>query len=485
MSGPQDTNFGGFERRPSGAAYQSNLALGAGSKVPPHSMEAEMGVLGGLLLENAAFDQIIDVALQPEDFYAESHQILFQAMTDLLNRGSPVDQITVSEVLKNAGTLEKVGGRAYIAEVAGADYSISNIVSYATIVKEKSQQRQIIRVCVDQSGKAYNGVEDHAAYTEETEKRLLEATSDARKNTFAPLNEVLIKNFNQLQEQAMKDGQITGVPSGFSDLDRHTSGWHGGQLLIVAARPGMGKTSFMLNLALHAAENNVGTAIFSLEMSSEELTMRLLAMESKVDSQRLKNARRLQDADWRNLQRAAGKMSELPIHIDDSAALNLLEIKSRCRRLQSRNGLGLVIVDYLQLMRGLGNRGGGSSFDRQLEISEISRGLKAMAKELNVPVIAASQLNRGVESRQDKRPMLSDLRESGAIEQDADMVMFIHRDELYSKEQSEHKGEAELIIGKHRSGNTGTVKLAWLGQYTTFKDIAHAEPTGPESDQIF
>ncbi len=475
----------GFERRPSGAAFNPNLALGVGSKVPPHSIEAEMGLLGGLLLDNSAFDQIVDIGLTSEDFYGEAHQILFQAMSDLLSRGSPVDQITVSEVLKNAGTLDKIGGRAYIAEVSGADYSVSNIVHYATIVKEKSQQRQVIRVCVEVAGEGYGGVEDHAQYTEAAEKRILEATSNDRKSTFHPLNEVLIRNFGQLQEQAMKDGQLTGVPSGFSDLDKHTSGWHGGQLLIVAARPGMGKTSFMLNLALNAAEKNQGVAIFSLEMSSEELTMRLLAMEARVDSQRLKNARRLQDADWRNLQRAAGKLSELPIFIDDSAALNLLEIKSRCRRLQNRHGLGLVIVDYLQLMRGLGNRGGSSSFDRQLEISEISRGLKALAKELNVPVIAASQLNRGVESRQDKRPMLSDLRESGAIEQDADMVMFIHRDELYNKEQSEHKGEAELIIGKHRSGSVGTIKLAWIGQYTTFRDLSYSEPTGPEPDQIF
>ncbi|NUM89241.1 MAG: replicative DNA helicase [Bdellovibrionales bacterium] len=461
-----------FERRSAGASFDFAAVTG---KMPPHSQEAEMGVLGGLLLENSSFDQIVDLELKPEDFYSESHRHVFKAIRDLLDKGQPADIITVSHSLQNLGLLERAGGRQYIADLADFDYSTSNIAHYAQIVRDKSQQRQIIRVCQEQSQKAYIGVEDHAGYTEETEKKLLEATASDRRSNFDSLKSVLVRNFTQLQEQAMRDGQLTGVPSGFKDLDKETSGFHGGQLIIVAARPGMGKTSLMLNLALHAAENSNGVAVFSLEMAREELSMRLLAMESRVDSSRLKNARRLQDEDWKKLTRAAGKLSEMPVYIDDTAALNLLEIKSRCRRLQTQHGLGLVIVDYLQLMRGLSSRGAGSSSERQLEIAEISRGLKALAKELNVPVIAASQLNRGVENRQDKRPMLSDLRESGAIEQDADMVLFIHREEMYQKDSHDHKGEAELIIGKHRSGSVGTVKLTWIGQYTTFRDWSGVE----------
>jgi len=452
-----------------------------GAKVPPHSIEAEKSVLGGILLDNQAMDRIADIRLEADDFYSESHQRIYRAIFDLIARGMPADIITTTNALKDGGLLDRVGGAAYVSSLVDYEYSVANIVAYATIVHEKSQQRKIIKVATEQSGKAFEGVEDHTAFVEETEKKFFAVTSAKNSNTFDPLKEILLRNFKQIEELSSRPGGLTGTPSGFKDLDKHTSGWHGSQLIIVAARPGMGKTSFMLNLALNASlsEAKTGVAIFSLEMSKEELTMRLLAMESKVDSQRLKNGR-LQEQDWKNLQRAAGKLAECPIFIDDTAALNLLELKSRCRRLQSLHGLGLVIVDYLQLMRGIGNRV-GNSFNREQEIAEISRGLKAMAKELNVPVIAASQLNRGVESRQDKRPMLSDLRESGAIEQDADMVLFIHRDEQYNKEQSEQKGEAELIIGKHRSGQVGTVKLAWIGQYTTFKDLSHTEYGGADS----
>lgn len=458
-----------------------------GGKVPPHSLEAEKSVLGGILLDNAAMDRIADIRLDADDFYAENHQRIYRTIFELIARGSPADIITVTNSLKDSGQLEKAGGAAAVSSLVDYEYSVANILAYATIVKEKSQQRKIITVSLEQSGKAYTGVEDHTAFVEETEKRLFEVTSAKNTNTFDPLKEILLRNFKQIEELSTKPGGVTGTPSGFKDLDKHTSGWHGSQLIIVAARPGMGKTSFMLNLALNASlsETKHPVGIFSLEMSKEELTMRLLAMESKVDSQRLKNGR-LQEQDWKNLQRAAGRLAECPIYIDDSAALNILELKSRCRRLQSMHGLGLVIVDYLQLMRGIGvGRAGASS--REQEIAEISRGLKAMAKELNVPVIAASQLNRGVENRQDKRPMLSDLRESGAIEQDADMVLFIHREEQYTKEQSEHKGEAEIIIGKHRAGQVGTVKLAWLGQYTTFKDLSTGDYGGPQdsSDSVF
>lgn len=456
----------------------------AGGKVPPHSLESEKSVLGGILLDNTALDRIADIRLEADDFYSESHQRVYRAVFDLITRGVPADIVTITNNLRDAGLLDKVGGAAYISSLVDYEYSVANILAYATIVKDKSQQRKIISVTAEQAGKAFDGVEDHTAFIEETEKKIFEVTSTKNANSFDPLKEILLRNFKQIEEIASRPGGLTGTPSGFKELDKHTSGWHGSQLIIVAARPGMGKTSFMLNLGLNASmsEKKVPVAIFSMEMSKEELTMRLLAMESRVDSQRLKNGK-LQEQDWKNLQRAAGKLAECPIFIDDTAALNLLELKSRCRRLQSLHGLGLVVVDYLQLMRGLGGK--SSSFNREQEIAEISRGLKALAKELNVPVIAASQLNRGVESRQDKRPMLSDLRESGAIEQDADMVMFIHRDEQYNKEQSEQKGEAEIIIGKHRSGQVGTIKLAWIGQYTTFKDLAHNDyGSTPDRDNV-
>jgi replicative DNA helicase len=349
---------------------------------------------------------------------------------------------------------------------------VPNGPAYAQIVKEKSSERKIILACTEQAAKAYEGVEDHNAYREETEKRVLEATSEKKLSSYRSLGDTLQDVFTHLQDTASRDTKIVGVPSGFSDLDKETMGWHNGQLIIVAARPGMGKTSLMLNTALHAAlQARTSVAFFSMEMTRDELAMRLLSMESRVDAGRLKNASRLQEQDWKHLQRAAGEMHEAQLFLDDTPALNILEIKSRARRIKTQHGLGLVLVDYLQLMRGLGHKG---NYSREQEIAEISRGLKAMAKELQVPVIAASQLSREVERREKSKPKLSDLRESGAIEQDADIVLFIHRD----KDNPEMQREAELIIGKHRSGNTGEIKLAWHGQYTTFKDYAYGGDSG-------
>jgi replicative DNA helicase len=308
---------------------------------------------------------------------------------------------------------------------------------------------------------------------------VLAATAERKLQTYSSLSDTMLQLFNHLQEVASRKTQITGVPSGFRDLDKETMGWHPGQLIIVAARPGMGKTSFMLNTALSSAvKSQTSIAFFSMEMTKQELAARLLSMEAKVDSNRLKNASRLDEQDWRALQRAGGELQNAQLYLDDTPALNILELKSRCRRIQSQHGLGLVVVDYLQLMRGLGSRPGGAS-SREQEIAEISRGLKALAKELQVPIIAASQLSREVERREKKKPQLSDLRESGAIEQDADIVLFIHRD----KDNPDLQNEAELIIGKHRSGNTGEVKLAWLGQYTTFRDYAYgSDPETPPAD---
>ncbi len=468
------------------AAGASNFGAGASftrpsGKTPPHNIEAEMNVLGGILLDNRSLDSVYEIGLQPEDFYKESHQKIYRAILDLAQRSQPADAVTLKNALASSANLEKVGGATYIAELVASDYSVMNVPAYGLIVKEKSVERKIIHVCAEQVTKAYEGVEDHNAFKEETEKRVLEATSERKLNTYSSLSDSMLEVFNHLQETASRNTRIIGVPSGFRDLDQETMGWHAGQLIIVAARPGMGKTSFMLNTALHSAvQGQTSVAVFSMEMSKAELTMRLLSMEARVDSNRLKNASRLQESDWKHLQRAAGEMQNAQIFLDDTPALNLLELKSRCRRIQSQHGLGLVVVDYLQLMRGIG-RGGGSYNSREQEIAEISRGLKAMAKELNLPVLAASQLSREVEKRERKKPQLSDLRESGAIEQDADIVLFIHRE----KDNPELQNEAELIIGKHRSGNTGEVKLAWLGQYTTFKDFAYGGETSSGPQDIF
>lgn len=443
-------------------------------RVPPHNLEAEMNVLGGILLDNRALDSVFEIGVTAEDFYKDSHEKIFTAIFELTRRGQPADAITLRNLLASSGLLEQIGGASYISDLVESDYSVVNVPAYAQIVKEKSTERKIISVCTEQAHKAYEGVEDHNAYREETEKRVLEAAADAKKSTITSLGQTLQSVFTHLQDTASRDTKIIGVPSGFTDLDKETMGWHAGQLIIVAARPGMGKTSFMLNTALHAAlKGNTSVAVFSMEMTRDELALRLLSMEARVDAGRLKNASRLQEQDWKHLQRAAGEMHEAQLYLDDTPALNLLEIKARSRRIKSQHGLGLIVVDYLQLMRGLGGR--GNSYNREQEIAEISRGLKAMAKELEVPVLAASQLSRDVEKRGDKsRPKLSDLRESGAIEQDADIVMFIHRD----KENPEMQREAELIIGKHRAGNTCDIKLAWLGQFTTFRNYDYGGDSG-------
>lgn len=444
-------------------------------KVPPHNIEAEMTVLGGILLENRSLDSAYEIGLQPEDFYQESHQRIYRAILDLASRSQPADVVTLRNALMNAGILEKVGGAQYIAELVASEYSAVNVPAYAQIVKEKSVERKIISVCSEQATKAYSGVEDHHMFREETEKKILEATSERKLSSFSSLGETMHELYNHLQEVAARKTQIIGVPSGFIDLDKETMGWHAGQLIIIAARPGMGKTSFMLNTSLKSAiEADTSVAIFSMEMSKRELAMRLVSMEARVDSNRLKNASRLDVEDWRKLQNAGSKLEKARLYLDDTPALNLLELKSRVRRIHTQHGLGLVVVDYLQLMRGIGNRVGSAS-SREQEIAEISRGLKALAKEMNVPVIAASQLSREVERREKKKPQLSDLRESGAIEQDADIVIFIHRD----KDNPELQNEAELIIGKHRSGNTGDIKVGWQGQYTTFTNYQYGgDPHG-------
>lgn len=457
--------FGGqrnFQKKPPAPSM-------AAGRVPPHNLEAEMNVLGGILLDNRALDSVFELGVMADDFYQESHQKIFEAIFQLNRRGQPADAITLRNYLASANQLEQVGGAIYISQLVDSDYSVVNVPAYARIIKEKSTERKIISVCTEQAHQAYEGVENHDQYREETEKKILEAAADTKKTTITSLGQTIHDVFSHLTDVASRSQSVIGVPSGFTDLDKETMGWHPGQLIIVAARPGMGKTSFMLNTALHAAmEGSTCVAVFSMEMTRAELAMRLLSMEARVDSNRLKNASKLDDADWKKLQRVGGPLAEAQLYLDDTPALNLLELKARARRIKSQHGLGLVVVDYLQLMRGLGGR--GSSYNREQEIAEISRGLKAMAKELEVPVIAASQLSRDVERRgDDAKPKLSDLRESGAIEQDADIVMFIHRD----KKNTERQYEAELIIGKHRAGNTCDIKVGWIGQFTKFENFKH------------
>lgn len=464
--------FGGEE--PSRSPAPATTHMG---KVPPHSLEAERSFLGGLLIDNQALNRLLDVIIDPEDFYREGHQRIFRVITELLAKGEPADLVTVTNSLQSQGVLEKIGGSKYLSVLVEEEFSAANVPHYAKIIKEKAILRRLVHACNEVSSEALSSVEDQAEFLDGVEKKIFSITEMKHSNSFEALKDVLLKNFQEIEDLANQKGGMAGVPSGFKDLDAHTSGWRPGQLIIVAARPGMGKTSFMLNLAKHAAlEVKKPVAIFSMEMTRLELGMRLLATDARVDSERLKTGR-LQEQDWRNITRSAARLSSAPVFLDETGGLNLLELKARCRRLQSvQQGLGLVIVDYLQLMSGLSKK--GMSSNREQEIAEISRGLKALAKELSVPVIAASQLNRGVESRQDKRPMLSDLRESGAIEQDADMVIFIHRESHYNKEQVEDKSVAEIIIGKHRSGQTGIVKLSWLGQYTSFEDLSPRDMPG-------
>jgi replicative DNA helicase len=462
--------FGGeSSTRAPGANSTSNAPNG--NRVPPHSIEAERSFLGGLLIDNQALNRVIDVSIDPEDFYREGHQKIFRSITELMAKGDPADLITVTNALQTQGALEKIGGAKYLSTLVEEEFSSANVSKYAEIIKQKAIQRKLIQTCNEVSGEVFNGIEEQEEFLDSVEKRIFSITEMKHSHSFEALKDVLLKNFQEIQDLANQKVGMTGVSTGFADLDKHTSGWRPGQLIIIAARPGMGKTSFMLNLAKHAAlESKKPVAIFSMEMTRLELGMRLLSTDAKVDSERLKTGR-LQEQDWRNISRSGARLAAAPIFLDETGGLNLLELKSRCRRLQSiQQGLGLVIVDYLQLMSGLTKK--GMSSNREQEIAEISRGLKSLAKELGVPVIAASQLNRGVETRQDKRPMLSDLRESGAIEQDADIVIFIHREDHYNKERTEERGIAEIIIGKHRAGQTGIVKLAWLGQYTSFEDLS-------------
>ncbi len=438
--------------------------------IPPHSLEAERSVLGALLLDGNGYSKVVDVGLEHTDFYREANGRIFECVQDLVAKSEPVDLITLSTALKNRNWFDQVGGSPYLTGLFEDSYSSAHIIHYSKIVKEKATLRRLISTANDLCERAYTGVSDMEEFLDFSEKAIFEVTDTKLRQSFIGIKQILMENLHAIQELAEKKSTVSGLASGFRDLDEKTSGLHPGQLIIIAGRPAMGKTSFALNIAERAAiRSKASVAVFSLEMAKEELGFRFLTGVAKIDASKLKTGR-LQDRDWKALTKAAGILGDSKIFIDDTPALTVLEMRARCRRLQSDHGLNLIIVDYLQLMRG--NSKGGKGMDsREREISEISRSLKALAKELRVPVIALSQLNRGVESRPDKRPMLSDLRESGAIEQDADIVAFVYRDEVYNKE-TEDKGIAELIVAKHRAGSVGTIRLAWVADQTAFEDLA-------------
>ena len=435
-------------------------------KVPPHDIEAEQAIIGSMLTDKDAVISAIEV-LKPDDFYREDNKIIYEAILNLYNRSEPIDVITVRAELESMGKIDNVGGLEYLVELPDKVPTTANSMKYIKIVEEKSSLRKLIKTANEIIELGFNPTEDVDDIMEGAEKKIFNIMQDKDQKGYSPLKDVLVESFTKLEELYNRKQHITGVPSGFTDLDYRTAGFHGSELILIAARPAMGKTAFALNIATNAAlKANVPVAVFSLEMSKEQLVNRILCSESMVDSNKIRTGK-LEEDDWTKLAETIGPLSEAEMYIDDTPGINIMEIRAKCRKLKIEKNIGLVVIDYLQLIQGSGKRNGS----REQEISEISRSLKILAKEIEVPVIALSQLSRAAEQRPDHRPMLSDLRESGAIEQDADIVMFLYRDDYYNPD-TEKKGIAEVIIAKHRGGSTGTVELLWLGNYTKFVNIA-------------
>jgi replicative DNA helicase len=435
-------------------------------RIPPHNLDAEQSVLGSMMLEPDAVMKAMEV-LRAEDFYRDAHKLIYQVIVELTDRREPVDLITVSEELRQKNALDKVGGVAYVASLANIVPTAANAEYYARIVEEKALHRSLIGVSSRIAALGFEGQEDIETLINQAERMVYDLSNRRNTRGFATMHEVLMDTFDRIEYLYQNKGDVTGVPTGFTDLDKITSGLQPSDLVIIAARPAMGKTAFCLNIAQNAAiKAKVPVALFSLEMSSGQLVQRMLCAEAMIDQHKLRTGQ-LGEQDWPKLVNAVGPLSQAPIFIDDDIGISVLEMRAKCRRLKNEQGLGLIIIDYLQLMQGSGKR----SENRQQEISEISRSLKGLARELNCPVIALSQLSRAAEQSQDKRPNLSHLRESGAIEQDADIVSFIYRDEYYHPD-SEKKGIAEIIIAKHRNGPIGSVELGFLQEYTKFVNLA-------------
>jgi len=443
-------------------------------RLPPQNLEAEMSVLGGVLLENEALNRALEF-LRTEDFYRESHRKIFNALIILGDKSEPADLVTLTAVLKDRGELEAVGGSTYLATLVDYVPTAANINYYCKLVKEKAVARKLIEASTTIATHGYEGG-DMEEILDQAEKAIFEISENRIRPSYYPVKDILKDTFKSIEALYERKELVTGVPTGYHDLDKMTAGLQPSDLIIVAGRPSMGKTAFALNVVEYAtthADNSVPAVIFSLEMSKEQLVQRMLCSLARVDAGRLRTGH-LRESDWPKLTMAAGQLNETQIFIDDTPAISVLELRSKARRLKAEHGLGLIIVDYLQLMRG------SNPESRQQEISEISRSLKALAKELSLPVVALSQLNRSLESRTDKRPMMADLRESGAIEQDADVIMFVYRESVYCEDcksrdrtcEKGHDKDAEIIIGKQRNGPIGTVHLTFRGEFTRFESQA-------------
>src|ERR687895_2483757 len=442
------------------------------ARVPPHDLDAEKAVIGAMLVSETAVSAVAE-RLAAEDFYSEVHRIIYGAMTRLYARGEPIDQLTLTNELRSVGEFEKVGGRAYVFQIVESGPTAANAARYAEIVRGKALLRDIIDVGSRITEDAFREPEDVDEALDAAEQLIYDVSNRTLKEHLAPVSELAPGALEMIQRLYEQEGEVTGVETGFDDLDRLTTGFHKSDLVVLAARPAMGKTALALNAIWHAAgARGLPVAIFSLEMSKEQLVQRLISQVTRIRTQELRSGN-VGAEDWPKLVRGVAEVARAPVWIDDTAGITLMEIRAKVRRLASRlnaqdeTPLSLVVVDYLQLMIGQGAR----AENRQQEIAEISRGLKVLARDLNIPVLAIAQLSRAVEQRHDKRPLLSDLRDSGSIEQDADMVMFLYRDEYYNPD-SDDKGIAEIIIGKHRNGPTGKVQLAWLEQYTKFASLA-------------
>lgn len=439
-------------------------------RIPPQSVEAEQSVLGAMLIEKEAIIKVMEI-LKPEDFYRESHRVIYQAVLSLANRSEAVDIITVTEQLRKDDKLEAVGGISYVTSLANAIPTAANVGHHARIVEEKALLRGLITTATHIAGMGYDANEEVEQILDQAEKMILGVSGRKAGPGFTPIREIISKAMTKIEELYQSKGGITGLPTGFKDLDRLTSGLQPSDLILVAARPSMGKTAFTLNIAQHVAlREKKAVAFFSLEMSKEQLVQRMICAEAAIDSAKLRIGD-LADSDWPKLVNACNRLYEAPLFIDDTAGITAAQMRSKARRLKIEHGLRLIVIDYLQLMQGSSSK---NSENRQQEISEISRSLKALARELNVPIIALSQLSRSVEARQSKKPLLSDLRESGSLEQDADIVSFLYREDYYNPE-TDNKNITEVIIAKHRNGPVDTVRLFFHKQFTRFSDLAKGQ----------
>lgn len=436
-------------------------------RIPPHDIEAEQAILGSMLTDRDAVLSSVE-ALKEDAFYREDNKAIYAAILSLYAKSEPIDIITVKNELVEAGNFERVGGIEYLASLPDKVPTTANVERYVKIVEEKYMLRNLIQSANDLLALGYDETEEVDDILDVAEKKIFDLAQNKNTRGYTSIKDVLVESFAELERLYNQKGSITGVPTGFIDLDNMTSGLHGSELIILAARPAMGKSAFAINIATNAAvKNNVPVVIFNLEMSKEQIGNRILCSEAMVDSNKIRTGQ-IEDSDWGKLATASGILSDAPIYIDDTPGITVMEIRAKCRKLAMDKKIGMIVIDYLQLIRGSNKKNG----TREQEISEISRSLKILAKELNVPVIALSQLSRSVESREDKRPMLSDLRESGAIEQDADIVMFLYRDDYYNEDSSD-KNKAEVILAKHRGGSTGTRKLLWMPSYTKFGNLSN------------